>query len=83
MTLQFGDVLLRRTPFNQTGGSKIRPAVLALGDDDFLMAPVTFRMRLLEHEFLVGNWSAAGHNTPASVRLDKTTVLPNTAIIRP
>ena len=53
MTLQFRDVVLSRLPFHQTGGSKIRPAVVLLdvGDDDFLMAPVTSRMRLWSTSF--------------------------------
>lgn len=84
MTFRFGDVVLSRLPFHQSDGSKIRPAVVVLdvGDDDFMMAPVTSRLRHSSHEYLIQDWSAAGLVIPSSVRLDKITVLAKDAIIR-
>jgi len=84
MILRFGDVVLSRLPFHQSDGSKIRPAVVVLdvGDDDFVMAPVTSRIRQSDYAFLIHDWLAAGLTMASCIRIDKTTLLSKNAIIR-
>ena len=45
MNLRRGDVVLIRIQFQQSAGSKVRPAIVIIGDgdDDFVAAPLTSR----------------------------------------
>jgi mRNA-degrading endonuclease toxin of MazEF toxin-antitoxin module len=84
MTLQAGEVVLIRTQFHQTQGSKVRPALVLLdtGDADFVAAPVTSQLRSSEFDFALVDWRAAGLNVPSSARVHKLTVLPKLDVVR-
>jgi mRNA interferase MazF len=83
MKLQIGDVVLLRMEFHQTGGGKVRPAILLdAGDADFVAAPVTSRPRLSEYDLPVEEWKEAGLNVPSFIRIHKRTVLPKNGIVR-
>jgi hypothetical protein len=70
--------------FHQTQGSTIRPALVLLdtGDDDFVAAPITSRLRSAEFDFPFLDWRSAGLNVPSSARLHKLTVLPKLDLVR-
>lgn len=84
MKLQTGDVVLIRMRFQQTEGSKIRPAIVLLdtGDDDFVAAPITSQPRSTEFDLALIDWGSAGLNVPSSGRLHKLTVLPKSDVVR-
>ena len=84
MTLRAGDVVLIRMQYNQTMGSKIRPALVLLdtGDDDFVAAPVTSQPRSSEYDLALADWKAAGLNVQSSARVHKLTVLPKADVVR-
>jgi len=78
------DGVLVETRFHQAPGAKVRPAVVVLdsGDQDFLGAPVTTRLRSAEFEVNLAGWQAAGLNVPSSARVQKLTVLANANVRR-
>ncbi len=84
MRIQFGEVILIRMEFHQATGGKVRPgvAVLDAGDDDFVVAPITSRVRTSEFDLPLQEWRTAGLNVPSFVRLDKLTVLAKADIVR-
>ena len=82
--MKLGDVVLLRMEFHQTAGGKVRPAIVLLdtGDDDFVAAPITSRLRLSEYDLPVREWKTAGLNVPSFIRIHKLTVLPKSGIVR-
>ncbi len=60
------DVVLVRYPFSDLSSSKVRPAVVvnsAHPSQDILITPLTSKMgSLLDGEFALAEWSAAGLN---------------------
>ena len=84
MNLQLGELVLLRMRFHQSPGSKVRPAValLDVGDDDFVAAPVTSQSRNSEFDVPIREWQAAGLNIESSVRVHKLTVLAKDEIVR-
>ena len=62
MTLRAGEVVLIRIDFHQTPGGKLRPAVVLLdsGDDDFVGAPVTSRLRVSDFDVPIQQSREAG-----------------------
>src|SRR5260370_13438573 len=84
MILRPGEVVLTRIDFHQTPGGKIRPAVVFLdaGDDDFVGAPVTSRLRVSEFDVSIHQWREAGLNTASTIRVHKLTVLAKNEIVR-
>jgi mRNA interferase MazF len=56
-----GDVVLVEVHFHQTHGAKVRPAVVVLdsGDEDFLGAPITTRVRAGGFDLNLAGWQVA------------------------
>ena len=79
-----GSVVLIRVPFHQTGGSKLRPAMVVFnsGEDDFVGAPITSQHPRSGCDVRLGDWSSAGLNVASTVRLDKIAVLSKTDIVK-
>ena len=84
MTLRPGEVVLIRIDFHQTSGGKLRPAVVLLdsGDEDFVAAPITSRLRASEFDVSIRQWREAGLNTASTIRVHKLTVLAKDEIVR-
>ncbi|MGA2132222.1 MAG: type II toxin-antitoxin system PemK/MazF family toxin [Bryobacteraceae bacterium] len=84
MDLLPGDVVLVEVRFHQAPGAKVRPTVVVLdsGDEDFVGAPITTRVRSGEFELSLGGWHAAGLNVPSSARMHKVAVLAKANIRR-
>ena len=84
MTLRPGEVVLIRIDFHQTPGGKLRPAVVLLdsGDDDFVAAPITSRLRVSDFDLPIHEWRLAGLNIASMIRVHKLTVLPKDEIVR-
>jgi len=84
MTLLPGEVVLIRIGFHEASGGKIRPAVVLLdtGDDDFVAAPITSRLRTSDFEVTIQDWRAVGLNMPSTIRVHKLAVLAKNEIIR-
>ena len=82
MQLLQGEIVLVRMEFVQTGGGKVRPAVVLIdsGDSDFVAAPVTSRARVSDFDFPIHEWRYAGLNVESWVRVHKLTVLPKSCI---
>jgi hypothetical protein len=70
-----------RIDFHQTPGGKMRRDVVLLdsGDDDFVGAPITSRLRASDFDVTIQLWREAGLNTTSTIRVHKLTVL---AIVR-
>lgn len=66
------DVILVRYPFSDLSSSKVRPAVVVNAPHpslDILIVPLTSKTEsLLDGEFLLSGWSAAGLNVPGVVK---------------
>jgi mRNA interferase MazF len=66
------DIILVRYPFSDLSSSKVRPAVLINAphpSQDILITPLTSKMgSLLEGEFMLSEWSAAGLNVATAVK---------------
>ena len=71
MTLRAGEVVLIRIDFHSGAGGKLRPAVVLLdsGDDDFVGAPVTSRLRVSDFDVPIQQWREAGLNTASLIRV--------------
>jgi mRNA interferase MazF len=84
MDLLSGDVVLVEVRFHQAPGAKVRPTVVVLdsGDEDFVAAPITTRVRSAEFEVNLGDWQAAGLNVPSVARVHKVAVLAKVSIRR-
>ncbi|MGA2182849.1 MAG: type II toxin-antitoxin system PemK/MazF family toxin [Bryobacteraceae bacterium] len=84
MTLIPGEVVLIRIDFPQTPGGKLRPAVVLLdsGDDDFVAAPITSRLRTSDFDVSIHQWREAGLNTASTIRVHKLTVLAKDEVVR-
>jgi len=65
-------------------GGKLRPAVVLLdsGDDDFVAAPITSRLRVSDYDIPIQQWREAGLNTASTIRVHKLTVLAKVEIVR-
>lgn len=72
------EVILVRYPFSDLSSSKVRPAVVVSAlhlSQDILIVPLTSKTEyLLEGEFLLSDWSAAGLNVPTVVKRGLYTV---------
>ena len=72
------DVILIRYPFSDLSSSKVRPAVVVNSphpSQDILIVPLTSKTKpLLDGEFLLSGWSAAGLNVPTVVKRGLYTV---------
>jgi mRNA interferase MazF len=79
MTLRPGEVVLIRIDFHQTPDGKFRPAAVLLdsGDDDFVAAPITSRLRTSDFDVSIHQWREASLNTASTIRVHKLTVLAN------
>jgi mRNA interferase MazF len=66
------EIVLVRFPFSDLSSSKIRPAVIVSSphaSHDVFIVPLTSRIaKLLEGEFVLDNWKAAGLNVPSAVK---------------
>jgi mRNA interferase MazF len=66
------DVVLVRYPFSDLSSSKVRPAVVVSSphaSQDILITPLTSKTEsLLEGEFVISEWLAAGLNVPTAVK---------------
>jgi mRNA interferase MazF len=73
-----------RIDFHQTPGGKMRPALVLLdsGDDDFLAAPITSRLRTSDYDVSINKWREAGLNTASTIRVHKLTVLAKDEVVR-
>ena len=82
MDLLPGDVVLVEVRFHQAPGAKVRPTVVVLdsGDEDFVGAPITTRVRPAEFELNLAGWQAAGLNVPSIARVHKLAVLAKASI---
>lgn len=72
------DVILVRYPFSDLLNSKVRPAVMvstAHVSQDILITPLTSKTgALLQGEFVLSEWAAAGLNTVTAVKRGLYTV---------
>lgn len=72
------DIILVRYPFSDLSISKVRPAVVVSADhvsQDIIITPLTSKTEsLLEGEFLLSEWSAAGLNVATVVKRGLYTV---------
>ncbi|MGF1603103.1 MAG: type II toxin-antitoxin system PemK/MazF family toxin [Thermosynechococcaceae cyanobacterium] len=72
------DVILIRYPFIDLSTSKVRPAVvvsLPHPSQDILITPLTSKTRsLLNGEFILSQWSAAGVNVTTAIKRGVYTV---------
>jgi mRNA interferase MazF len=66
------DIVLVRYPFSDLSNSKVRPAVVVSAphaSQDILVTPLTSKIgSLLEGEFTISEWSAAGLNVATAVK---------------
>ncbi len=66
------DIVLVRYPFSDLSSSKVRPAVVVSSphpSQDILITPLTSKTgALLEGEFALSQWSAAGLNVATAVK---------------
>ena len=66
------DIILVRYPFSDLSSAKVRPAVVVNAphiSQDILITPLTSRTgSLLEGEFVLSEWSAAGLNVTTAVK---------------
>jgi mRNA interferase MazF len=72
------DIVLVRYPFSDLSNSKVRPAVVVSAphtSQDILVTPLTSKTEsLLEGEFAISEWSAAGLNVATAVKRGVYTV---------
>ncbi len=72
------DVILVRYPFSDLSSSKVRPAVVVSAphvSQDIMITPLTSKTgSLLEGEFVLSEWSAAGLNVATAVKRGLYTV---------
>jgi mRNA interferase MazF len=72
------DVVLLRYPFSDLSSSKVRPAVMVNSphsSQDLLITPLTSKVgSLLEGEFVLSEWSAAGLNVATAIKRGVYTV---------
>ena len=72
------DIILVRYPFSDLSNSKVRPAVVISAphpSQDILITPLTSKVgSLIEGEFALSEWSAAGLNVPTAVKRGVYTV---------
>ena len=72
------DIILVRYPFSDLSSAKVRPAVVVNAphvSQDLLITPLTSRTSaLLEGEFVLSEWSAAGLNVATAVKRGVYTV---------
>jgi len=65
-------VILVRYPFSDLSNAKVRPAVIVNAphsSQDILIVPLTSKIgSLLDGEFVLANWSAAGLNVVTAVK---------------
>lgn len=75
------DVILVRYPFSDLSNSKVRPAVVISAphpSQDILITPLTSKIgSLLEGEFALSEWSAAGLNVATAIKRGVYTVHEN------
>ena len=73
-----GDIILVLSPFSDLSGSKIRPAVVVNGEHiskDLIVVPLTSKTSsLLEGEFILSEWAAAGLKIETAVKRGLYTV---------
>ena len=66
------DVILVRYPFSDLSSSKVRPAVVVSAphsSQDIIITPLTSKTSsLLEGEFVLSDWAAAGLNVATAVK---------------
>ncbi len=72
------DIILVRYPFSDLSSSKVRPAVVVSAphiSQDIMITPLTSRnASLLEGEFMLSEWAAAGLNVATAVKRGLYTV---------
>ncbi len=72
------DVILVRYPFTDLSNSKVRPAVVVNSphaSNDLFILPLTSKTAgLLDGEFLLADWHAAGLNIPTALKRGLYTV---------
>ncbi|MEH1931499.1 type II toxin-antitoxin system PemK/MazF family toxin [Nostoc sp.] len=72
------DIILVQYPFSDLSSSKVRPAVVVSAphvSQDILITPLTSKTGvLLEGEFVLSEWSAAGLNVATAVKRGLYTV---------
>lgn len=75
------NIILVQYPFSDLSSSKVRPAVVVSAphvSQDILITPLTSKTgALLEGEFVLSEWSAAGLNVPTAVKRGLYTVHKN------
>ncbi|WP_445633055.1 Type II toxin-antitoxin system PemK/MazF family toxin [Nostoc sp. DSM 114161] len=78
------DIILVKYPFSDLSISKVRPAVVVSAphvSQDILITPLTSKTgALLEGEFVLSEWSAAGLNVPTAVKRGLYTVHQNLVV---
>lgn len=72
------DIILVRYPFSDLSGSKVRPAVVVSAlhiSQDIIISPLTSKTEsLLDGEFVLSEWAAAGLNVVTAVKRGLYTV---------
>jgi mRNA interferase MazF len=72
------DIILVRYPFSDLSNSKVRPAIVVSAphiSQDIIIAPLTSKTgSLLDGEFVLSEWAAAGLNVATAVKRGLYTV---------
>jgi mRNA interferase MazF len=80
------DVVLLRYPFSDLSSSKVRPAVVVNSphsSQDLLITPLTSKVgSLLEGEFVLSEWSAAGLNVATAIKRGVYTTVNESLVIK-
>jgi mRNA interferase MazF len=78
------DIILVRYPFSDLSSSKVRPAVVVSAphiSQDIMITPLTSKIgSLLEGEFILAEWSAAGLNVATAIKRGLYTVHENLVV---
>ena len=78
------DIILVQYPFSDLSSSKVRPAVVVSAphvSQDILITPLTSKTgTLLEGEFVLSEWAAAGLNVATAVKRGLYTVHKNLVV---
>jgi mRNA interferase MazF len=71
--LGFGDIVIVDFPYTNQVQSKLRPSLVLLDtqDGDLLIARITSKKTLSEHDIELNEWTKAGLSLPSFVRIHK------------
>jgi len=82
MSYQFGEIVLLRFPFSNTGRSKKRPALVLFdpGDNDVVVCKITSIPYTTTYDVSISNWQEVGLLSLSTIRVHKIATLEKTLI---